>query len=252
MPPSRPEAPKNARRRVFLQLALLASAVLTIVPFVPWGTFLSSTASSSSKATRQAVVIDDNPTLWGPAAGKTVNVNDLTTFPPNNHWVVTYPTSGNPTLDAQNPDTFIKFELIRLPAGGPVGGDNKAASDFIALSKVCVHLWCSPSYVPANQNYECPCHGSIYECTGVLPDASTKSAGIPPGKAIHGPASLQPAPTNAIPMLRLTTDPDGALYIEIPVWDVDHNGVIGYGRDEDSYCSFINPNAQGALCPSGA
>ncbi len=212
---------------------LTVGAILSIVPFVPWGTFLSSSVGSTGAYKRQKVVIDNN-SKYAVAAGKTVNVNDLSTFPPDSHWVVTYPSSGNLSEDADNPDTFVKFELIRLPAGPTFAGDTKGATAFVALSKVCVHLWCSPNYNPASghEQYECPCHGSIYE--------------IPDGLAKAGPASQQPSPTNAIPMLTLTADADGTLNIEPPLWDVDHNGVLGYGRNYTSYSTYIKPAAGGA------
>jgi len=231
-PPSKPAAPKNEGRRTFAKALVAIGAELSLVPFVPWGTFLSSSVSSTGAYKRQKVVIDDDP-KYGPAAGQTVNVNDLTTFPPDSHWVVTYPSSGSLTLDSQNPDTFVKFELIRLPAGSQFGGDSKDAVAFVAFSKVCVHLWCSPNYNPAtsHEQYECPCHGSIYE--------------IPDGLAKAGPASEQPPPTNAIPMLTLTADADGTLNIEPPLWDVNHNGVLGYGRYASSYASYIKPAASG-------
>lgn len=232
-PPQRPSAPKSESRRTFAKAVLAVGAVLSLVPFVPWGTFLSSSVSSAGSYKRQKAVIDNNP-KYGAAAGKPVNVNDLDTFPPDSHWVVTYPSSGSLTLDSQNADTFVKYELIRLPAGSPLGGDAKSAAAFVAFSKVCVHLWCSPNYNPASdhEQYECPCHGSIYE--------------IPDGLAKKGPASAQPAPTNAIPMLTLTADADGTLNIEPPLWDVDHNGVLGYGRNYQSYDSYIKPAAGGA------
>lgn len=213
-----------------MKFLVTIGAVLSLTPFIPWGDFLSRTVGSSGAAKRQPAVID-NVAKYGAAAGKTVNVNDLTTFPPDSNWVVTYPSSGDSTLDAQNPDTFVKFELIRLPAG-QLGGDSKDAAAFVAFSKVCVHLWCSPNYNPAQDHlqYECPCHGSIYR--------------IPDGLATDGPAAFQPPPTNAIPMLTLTTDPNGDLYIEPPVWDVDHNGIIGYGRNYRNYFSYIKPAAQ--------
>lgn len=194
---------------------------------------MSSSVGSTGAYKRQKVVIDNNQ-KYGSAAGKTVNVNDLSTFPPDSHWVVTYPSSGSVAQDSNNPDTFVKFELIRLPAGPKLGGDAKQAAAFVAFSKVCVHLWCSPNYNPAasHEQYECPCHGSIYE--------------IPDGLAVQGPASQQPAPTNAIPMLTLTADPDGTLNIEPPVWDLEHNGVIGYGRDYRTYDTYIKPAASGA------
>jgi len=62
---------------------------------------------------------------------------------------------------------------------------------------------------------------------------------------VQGPASEQPPPTNAIPMLTLSADSGGQLYVEPPVWDVDHNGVIGYGRNYQSYLSYIKPAALG-------
>ena len=210
-------------------------AVLSITPFVPWGSFLSSSVSSSGAYKRQKAIIDNSPSTYGAAAGKQVNANDLSTFAPNGSWVVTYPSSGDPTLDAQNPDTFVKFQIIRLPA--ELGGSEKAAAAFVAFSKVCVHLWCSPNYDPersanpVDETYQCPCHGSIYR--------------IPDGLSTAGPASQQPPPTNAIPMLTLTADSEGLLYIEPPLWDVDHNGVIGYGRYYQSYSSYILPAAQG-------
>lgn len=206
----------------------------------------------------QKVVIDDLP-QYGAAAGVQVNVNDLTTFPPNDHWVFTYPTSGDLSIDSENPDTFVKFELIRLPI--ELGGSSKQATDFVAFSKVCVHLWCSPNYNPqqivnpsengyisptattpaptTHEQYECPCHGSIYR--------------IPDGLAIGGPASLQPPPTNAIPMMTLQADSAGNLYAFLPNTDpvtdasvdpIEADGEIGYGRDYMSYDTFIKPNAQ--------
>ena len=225
------------------------SAVLTIIPFVPWGSFLLSSVSSHGALQRQKAVLDLNTTsnnnANGAVAGKTVNVNDLTSFPPNGSWLVTYPSSGDINVDSQSPDTFQKFGLIRLPS--ELGGSNKDASAFVAYSKVCVHLWCSPNYDPQKssnptyETYQCPCHGSIYQ----LPKPDSDGNLIDAGKAIEGPASLQAPPTNAIPMLTLSADANGDLWIEIPQWDVDHNGVIGYGRNYDSYQDYILPVAQG-------
>ena len=215
-------------------------AVLSIVPFLPWGDFLLSSVYTTGSYQRQKAVLDlnnaTNKNANGAVAGKPVNVNDLKSFPPNSSWLLTYPSSGDITIDSQNPDTFQKFGLIRLP-----NGKSKTAADFVAFSKVCVHLWCSPSYDPqhgtskTDETYQCPCHGSIYE--------------IPDGLSTGGPASLQAFPTNAIPMLTLTADPNGDLYVEPPKFDVEHNGVIGYGRDYKSYDSYILPVAQGKLKP---
>jgi rieske iron-sulfur protein len=238
LPPSQP--PRGAGRRTFIKVLVAVGAVLSIVPFVPWGSFLLSSVSTSGAYQRQKVTLDlntaTNKNANGAAAGKPVNVNDLTSFPPNGTWLITYPSSGDLGIDSQNPDTFQKFQLIRLP-----NGNTKSAADFVAFSKVCVHLWCSPNYDPQKstnptyETYQCPCHGSIYE--------------VPDGKAIAGPASLQAFPTNAIPMLTLTADSSGNLWIEKPLFDVEHNGVIGYGRDYASYTSYVLPVAQGKIKP---
>jgi len=229
------------------------SAVLAVVPFVPWGNFLLSSVSSRGSLQRQKVQLDKNTTTNnnanGAVAGMIVNVNDLTSFPPNGSWLITYPTSGDIDVDSQSPDTFQKFGLIRLPT--ELGGSNKDASSFVAYSKVCVHLWCSPNYDPQKstnptyESYQCPCHGSIYQLPTKGPDGSLIDA----GKAIAGPASLQAAPTNAIPMLTLTADSSGDLWIEIPKWDPDHNGVVGYGRNYASYQDYILPVAEGKQSP---
>ena len=234
------QPPRSTTRRTFIRALVAVSAVLSIVPFVPWGNFLLSSVSTTGAYKRQQAVLDLNtPTnnnANGAVAGKAVNVNDLANFPPNSSWLLTYPSSGDINVDSQNPDTFQKFGLIRLP-----NGTTKTAADFVAFSKVCVHLWCSPNYDPerstktSDETYQCPCHGSIYR--------------VPDGLSIAGPASLQAYPTNAIPMLTLTADPNGDLYIEPPKFDVAHNGVIGYGRDYQSYEDYILPVAEGKQQP---
>ncbi len=238
-----PQAPKDKGRRTFVKALFAIGAILSIAPFVPWGTFLTSSVTTGIAKTYllQKVRVDQN-SKYGAASGQMVNVNDLTTFPANNHWVMTYPSSGDPTIDSQNPDTFLKWELIRLPT--ELGGGSKKATDFVAFSKVCVHLWCSPNYNPGSghQQYECPCHGSIYE--------------VPDGKAVLGPAALQAAPANAIPMLTLQADSSGQLYVVFPNRDptkpfgsdqvdpIEANGELGYGRDYASYQNFIKPVGQ--------
>ncbi len=246
-PPSRP-VEKNAGRRGFVKALAVIGTILAIVPFVPWGSFLSSTVNAGEAPTTflEPVVIDDNPSEYGSlAAGKAVNVNDFTDFPVpdptlgvvpgNGHWVFTYPSSGDLQLDTENPNTFQKFELIRLPTG-----TKGAASDFVAFSKVCVHLWCSPNYNPIANQFQCPCHGSTYR--------------TPDGLAIAGPASLQSWPTNAIPQLTLQADSDGNLYVFAFNYDpdtnapvpnpIEANGEIGYGRDYESYEKYILPRMQ--------
>ena len=41
------------------------------------------------------------------------------------------------------------------------------ASGFYALITVCTHLGCTPNYLPAENKFKCPCHGSGFRLTGV-------------------------------------------------------------------------------------
>ncbi len=252
-------------------------AVLSLVPFVPWQRYLLSSVEKGTSKTYliNKVVVDDRPDINGSAHGMAVNVTDLTHFPVpdpdpakagtpgNGHWVFTFPSSGDPSVDAYNPDTFVKWELIRLPAA--LGGNSQKATDFVAFSKVCVHLWCSPSFKPqtGHQQYECPCHGSIYQLPQKDPTDPTGKKLIDGGKAIEGPASLQAFPTNAIPMLTLQADSTGQLFVVFPnrdprlpfpddgVGSIEANGDIGYGRDYASYQNFISPLGQTPVDPKG-
>ena len=40
-------------------------------------------------------------------------------------------------------------------------------SGFYALVAVCTHLGCTPNYLPAEQKFKCPCHGSGFRLTGI-------------------------------------------------------------------------------------
>ncbi|HXX06332.1 MAG TPA: Rieske 2Fe-2S domain-containing protein [Candidatus Bathyarchaeia archaeon] len=189
-------------RRDFLKLFAAGSLTLTFVPFVNWGQFLPD-PDNTALAKAQAVLSD----------GTFPNVN---TFPVNSSQIITYPSTGDTTLDSE---PFRKWQLIRLPAD--LGGDVNDVSAFRAYSMVCLHLWCLWQYKPAgqiggNNLGQCPCHGSMY-------DPLT-------GKAVAGPASLQSPPSNVLATLNLEADYNGNLWILPAAWDVNKNGIIGYGR----------------------
>jgi cytochrome b6-f complex iron-sulfur subunit len=38
---------------------------------------------------------------------------------------------------------------------------------FFALSTVCTHLGCTPNWLPAEEKFKCPCHGSGFVKTGI-------------------------------------------------------------------------------------
>jgi ubiquinol-cytochrome c reductase iron-sulfur subunit len=198
---------KTISRRDFLKLLTAAGTIVAFTPFIDWGKFMPSVRGSETP--RQKVILHD---------GTQANVN---TFPVDHKEVIIYPLTGDRVLDQ---DALRTWQLIRLPAN--LGGDKTAVSAFRAYSMVCLHLWCLWNYSPVTRDGKtgklvggkgfCPCHGSEY-------DPST-------GKATAGPASFQSPPSNVLPRLDLEIDSNGYLWITPPKWDVNANGIIGFGR----------------------
>ena len=186
-------------RRDFLKLMGAAGTGLAFAPFVPFGNFMPNPNQASLE--KVPVVLPD---------GTHANMNS---FPVNSAEVITYPATGDPALDAE---AFRKWQFIRLPA--ELGGSRSDTSAIRAFSMICLHLWCLWKYWPdeSKKQGECPCHGSLY-------DPQT-------GTAFHGPASLQAPPSNTLPRLSMEIDSDGFVYITPPKFDVNENGVVGYGR----------------------
>ena len=48
----------------------------------------------------------------------------------------------------------------------PASGDDLPLLGAVAIYKVCTHLGCIYSWTPANDRFECPCHGSKYRLDG--------------------------------------------------------------------------------------
>ncbi len=189
----------NMSRRDFLKLMGAAGTALAFAPFVPWGNFLPNPSSASLE--KVPVELPD---------GTQASIH---TFPVNHSEVITYPKTGDSVLDAE---AFKKWQFIRLPEEH--GGTKKDVSSFRAYSMICLHLWCLWKYWPdeGRKRGECPCHGSMYSPLT--------------GTAFAGPASLQAAPSNTLPHLEFETDDQGLIWIKPPIWGVNNNGVIGYGR----------------------
>lgn len=186
-------------RRDFLKLIGAAGTGLAFAPFVPFGNFMPNPNQASLE--KVPVILPD---------GTQANIN---TYPINHAEVITYPSTGDPALDAE---AFRKWQFIRLPK--ELGGDKKDTSAIRAYSMICLHLWCLWKYWPdeGRKRGECPCHGSMY-------DPVT-------GTAFVGPASVQAAPSNTLAQLTLEIDSDGFVFILPPKFDAHENGVIGYGR----------------------
>ena len=186
-------------RRDFLKLIGAAGTGLAFAPFIPFGDFMPNPRQASLE--KVPVILPD---------GTHANIN---TYPVNFSEVITYPATGDPALDAE---AFRKWQFIRLPE--ELGGGRNDKTALRAYSMICLHLWCLWKYWPdeGRKRGECPCHGSMYDPTT--------------GTAFLGPASVQAPPSNTLAELYFEIDSDGFVFILPPKFDVNANGVIGYGR----------------------
>jgi len=193
------KGPGGMSRRDFLKLLGAAGTSVAFAPFVSWGKFMPN--PSSVTLAKVPVILPD---------GTQANLN---TFPVNHAEVITYPETADEVL---NEEAFRKWQFIRLPE--KFGGGRNDVSSFRAYSMVCLHLWCLWKYWPdeGRMRGECPCHGSMYD--------------VRTGTSFSGPASVQAAPSNTLPVLEFEADSDGFMFISPPTWGVNANGVVGYGR----------------------
>ena len=190
-------------RRDFLRLLGVGGLAIAFAPFVPFGNFMPNPNVAS---------LEKVPLIL-PSTKAQANIHAVKI---NTSEVITYPSTGDPALDAE---AFRKWQFIRLPK--EFGGEKDEISSFRVFSMICLHLWCLWDYKgqdPINPRNvgACPCHGSEYDPRN--------------GKAIAGPASVQAAPSNTLAKLDLEVDADGLLWILPPKLNVNENGVIGYGR----------------------
>lgn len=137
-----------------------------------------------------------------------VKITDLQT---NSAEPFIYPYTGNETLDQEPQKIWI---LIRLPEH--YGGDIDDISSFRAYSMVDIQLWCMIGYRPEWEILMDPCHGTFYEPLNGIP--------------VSGPGKDYWIKNSALPKLDLDVDEDGYIYVKSPIFDVDKNGMIGYGR----------------------
>jgi len=64
--------------------------------------------------------------------------------------------------DYAEPGVYEKFK-----ASQGVWIIRESGGEIVALSVICTHLGCIPNWLPADQKFKCPCHGSGFYVTGV-------------------------------------------------------------------------------------
>lgn len=197
VPTKREETKQEVSRRNFLKGLIVLGGVVAVGQFAALGPYLQGSVGISN-VTSQVIYDLEN--------GLPIHTTDV----PENDWrTFVYPRTGNPNIDN---DTFRQCVIVHMPKGfvapanlsakDPVSGDT-----FVALSRVCVHLWCLWSYVPGDKRAECPCHGSQYVPGGVPGSLGSTEPGI----AVAGPASLQTPPNNQLPLITITIAADGTI-----------------------------------------
>ncbi|MDG6905369.1 MAG: Rieske 2Fe-2S domain-containing protein [Nitrososphaerota archaeon] len=187
--------PEVSRRNFIKGLAVLGG-IVAVGEFVTLGPYLQGSVGQSKISTQ---VIQDATN------GSTLHTSDIS----ENNWkTFVYPRTGDPNIDN---DTFRQCVIIHLPKGWVAGSygqvDPISGDTFVALSRVCIHLWCLWSYVPSDDRGICPCHGSQYIPGG---PAGSKDASEP-GLAVAGPASLQTPPNNMLPVIEISISSSGVI-----------------------------------------
>lgn len=87
---------------------------------------------------------------------------------------ITLDISALPAVDT-GPKDFPEGRFWLVNLGPKSAGDKRQPGDYpalkqdgvLAIYKVCVHLGCLYKWVPTNERFECPCHGSKYLANGV-------------------------------------------------------------------------------------
>jgi len=122
-------------------------------------------------------------------------------------------SSEIPAPDTANPVDYPggRFWLVHI--GEKIADDTRTPSSYetatgvIAFYKICVHLGCIYKWVPTNNRYECPCHGSKY---------------LPNGIRVDGPARR-----NLDRFVVRAVDTNGQVLAETKAGDVNTDPTVG-------------------------
>ena len=92
---------------------------------------------------------------------------------------ITLDVSAIPGVDT-GPKDFPEGRFWLVNLGPKSASDERQPDDYpaqqgvLAIYKVCVHLGCLYKWVPTNERFECPCHGSKYLANGVRVDGPAR------------------------------------------------------------------------------
>lgn len=94
---------------------------------------------------------------------------------------------GKPSDYPDNTVTFVQDKRLFVVKG------KDGFEGIRVISAICTHMGCTPKWVDANNRWECPCHGSVFNIKG---------------QVIAGPAP------NPLPWYKATIASDGKLLVD--------------------------------------
>jgi ubiquinol-cytochrome c reductase iron-sulfur subunit len=195
-------------KKITQNYIVLTSSI--VIALVILAIFVGFSKTETTLAHREKIYPYDLVTLKPSAIP--VKINDIK---PNSAIYFMYP----PRLSPLGPENhFQKFMLIRLPIG--MGGGNNDVSSFRAYSAVDLASHCQLKYWEnfQRQRIEDPCTSPPYRAIDGI------SENWPNSNLMRAPS------TGALPMLELSVDSEGYIYVEPPKFSPEKNGVIGIGR----------------------
>lgn len=101
------------------------------------------------------------------------------------------------------------FNPEELPAAGSAPVSVPAGRFHVALTEhglytlygVCTHLGCLPKWVPTNNRFECPCHGSKYQLNGQwIEGPAPRGLDRFPATVVYADGEVVTTPTNGGPI----------------------------------------------------
>ncbi|MGQ0795539.1 MAG: hypothetical protein ACT4N5_05065 [Nitrosopumilaceae archaeon] len=186
-------------------LIIIGFIVIAIVIFAVFSVY-----STKVPAQRQVIHVFDNPTLKLENPNGLIKISEIQPNSMNWFW---YPDPDR----FSDRDEFDRFLLIRLSY--LEGGGADEVSSFRAYSAIDPSSHCLLRYWPeeGRRMIEDSCSGNMYDPVyGQL----VKLGGSP----------ILTSDNLGLPYLGLSSDKEGFLYVEPPIWTEDKNGVIGIGR----------------------
>lgn len=189
-------------------IILFGSIALIIVIISVFITFGSPNTAASEPA---KIFIYDKQTLL--VSKKPLRLHDME---PGTAKYFMYPPDIKPETDENH---FQKFMIVRLPVW--LGGAQDDVSSFRAYSAIDLSSHCILF------------HRIIQGMPSIMDPCTSPSYNVIDGISLEYPrANFARAPTTgALPMLELTSDKEGYLYVIPPTFTTEKSGVVGIGRD---------------------